>query len=182
VGEGDALGAGALARCPRPVTLALMDPPYPLVREPLGWQRVKAQAEKLVQCLADDGYLILRVPHPFFFDPPTGPGQTAEHQAPEPRRKKKTKRWNMQELEREEREKSRLARGKASPLPPPDNAETVDLTALTDEELDALDAADMAQLTIDALNAPVPVILDGALGPETHIYGTMAVHLYMRAR
>ena len=61
---GDALGAGALARAPRPLTLAFLDPPYPLVREALGFKRVMAQAAALVELLADDGFLILRVPHP----------------------------------------------------------------------------------------------------------------------
>src|SRR6185436_5598593 len=40
---GDALGAGAMARCPRPVHLAFFDPPYPLIRDPIGWKRVRAQ-------------------------------------------------------------------------------------------------------------------------------------------
>ncbi len=51
---GDALGPGALARAPRPLTLAFLDPPYPLVREELGFKRVMAQMAKLVELLTDD--------------------------------------------------------------------------------------------------------------------------------
>ncbi len=192
--EGDALGAGALSRCPRPVTLVLLDPPYPMVQEPLGWQRVKLQAEKLIQCLSDDGFLVLRVPHPFFF----GPNQE-EAPDPQPKRKKGGKRWSMRELEREEREK-KLKKKPAEPEPIDlgDGDETsdyveLDLDSLTDEEIDKLDALDEAQAAIASAAAntspppaettgePVSVKLIGAKGPETHIYGTMAVHLYMKA-
>src|SRR5689334_13405158 len=62
---GDALGPGALARAPRPLTLAFMDPPYALVREAIGWQRVRAQMEQLVRILSDDGFAVLRTPWPF---------------------------------------------------------------------------------------------------------------------
>jgi 16S rRNA (guanine(966)-N(2))-methyltransferase RsmD len=72
----DALGAGALARAPRPLTLAFLDPPYPLVRDRLGFQRVLAQVAALVDVLSDDGFVILRTPHPFVLD--EADGTTAE--------------------------------------------------------------------------------------------------------
>jgi 16S rRNA (guanine966-N2)-methyltransferase len=62
---GDALGPGALARCPRPVHLVFMDPPYPLVRDPLGWRRVSQQLASLVERLDADGFAVLRTPWPF---------------------------------------------------------------------------------------------------------------------
>jgi len=62
--EGDALGAGALARCPRPVDVAFFDPPYALARDALGWRRLRAQLEQMVERLADDGFLVLRTPWP----------------------------------------------------------------------------------------------------------------------
>src|SRR5262245_30436658 len=40
---GAARGGGALPRAPRPLPFVFRDPPYPLVREPVGWARVKAQ-------------------------------------------------------------------------------------------------------------------------------------------
>jgi 16S rRNA G966 N2-methylase RsmD len=70
--EADALGAGALARCPRPVDLVFLDPPYPLVRDPLGWSRLRAQMERLFPLLADNGFCMLRTPWPF-----TQPGADA---------------------------------------------------------------------------------------------------------
>ncbi|MCA3006481.1 MAG: 16S rRNA (guanine(966)-N(2))-methyltransferase RsmD [Planctomycetaceae bacterium] len=67
--KGDALGLAVAARCPRPADIIFLDPPYPLMLEPdgVGWARVKQQAEALVPLLADDGFLILRSPWPFFF-------------------------------------------------------------------------------------------------------------------
>lgn len=65
---GDALGMAAAARAPRPADLIFLDPPFPLVSDPAGWARVKAQCVQLVKLLADDGFLILRTPNPFFMD------------------------------------------------------------------------------------------------------------------
>jgi len=66
--HGDALGMAIVARAPRPLDLVFMDPPYPLVRDPMTWPRVKAQAEALLPLLADNGFLILRTPWPFVLD------------------------------------------------------------------------------------------------------------------
>ncbi|MBL8757263.1 MAG: 16S rRNA (guanine(966)-N(2))-methyltransferase RsmD, partial [Phycisphaerae bacterium] len=54
---GDALGMSILARCPRPIDLVFLDPPYPLVEDAGGWARVKAQCAELIRLLADDGFL-----------------------------------------------------------------------------------------------------------------------------
>jgi 16S rRNA (guanine966-N2)-methyltransferase len=62
--QGDALGAGALARAPRPLTLAFLDPPYPLVESPTGLRRVLAQAGELVKLLSEDGIAVVRTPWP----------------------------------------------------------------------------------------------------------------------
>lgn len=77
---GDALGPGALARCPRPVTVVFLDPPYELVEDQVGWRRVRDQAARYAECLSDDGFLIVRTPWPFHHDAPEGtppePGRT----------------------------------------------------------------------------------------------------------
>jgi 16S rRNA (guanine(966)-N(2))-methyltransferase RsmD len=65
----DALGPGALARCPRPTTVVFLDPPYDLVSEPVGWRRVRDQAAKFVELISDDGFLVLRTPWPFLHEP-----------------------------------------------------------------------------------------------------------------
>jgi 16S rRNA (guanine966-N2)-methyltransferase len=61
---GDSLGAGALARCPDPVHIVFMDPPYALTREIAGLARVAAQAAKLGERLDETGFLVLRTPWP----------------------------------------------------------------------------------------------------------------------
>jgi 16S rRNA (guanine966-N2)-methyltransferase len=66
---GDALGAALPARCPSPIDLVFVDPPYPLVRQPLGWDRVRDQCARLIQLLAPDGFLVLRTPCPFVLEP-----------------------------------------------------------------------------------------------------------------
>lgn len=97
--RGDALGPGALLRCPDPAHLIFLDPPYETVRQRGSWERVRVQASRLSQRLTETGYLVLRTPWP------------ALHE----------------------------------------DGGRVDLS------------------------------IPGTIGPETHTYGGMAVHLYMRA-
>lgn len=61
----DALGPIALSRCPDPVHLVFLDPPYRLVRERRGWDRVRAQAARLIGKLDREGYAVVRTPWPF---------------------------------------------------------------------------------------------------------------------
>jgi 16S rRNA (guanine966-N2)-methyltransferase len=61
----DALGPATLSRCPRPVHIVFMDPPYRMVRDPEGWPRVKKQFERLTEMLDETGYAIIRTPWPF---------------------------------------------------------------------------------------------------------------------
>lgn len=159
--EGDALGPLALARCPSPVTIIMMDPPYPLARDPQSWQRVLAQAGKLVQRLTDDGYLLLRTPWPFLQMP------QAEEAEPEPRRKKHRKPSHRQQPE-----------------------EVVSLS-LDDGSLDTQDIDEIEAMFEAIASGEVvedeepkliegPLEIEGAVGPETHDYGSTAVHWYQR--
>jgi hypothetical protein len=164
---GDALGPGALSRAPRPLTLAFFDPPYPVVRDSMGWKRVKAQFERIVGLLTPDGFAILRTPWPFLLDAPpaASPEETAESaETSEPRRRRKGKRREQSEDEWTSDAATIKEWSKAAPEtedgdPPVIGAETA---------------------------APVPERLPGdleiasAIGPETHVYGGTAVHLYMR--
>lgn len=102
---GDALGAGALSRCPSPVHIAFFDPPYDLERDAGGWMRIAQQFARVVERLDPEGYAILRTPWPA--------------------------------VRRE---------GVGTP------AEAMELA------------------------------MPGAVGPETHAYGSTAIHLYMKAR
>ncbi|MFA6046161.1 MAG: RsmD family RNA methyltransferase, partial [Phycisphaerales bacterium] len=66
---GDALGAGALARAPRPLTMAFFDPPYPLMRDPLGFKRIMAQVSAIVDRIEPKCFVVLRTPWPLFIEP-----------------------------------------------------------------------------------------------------------------
>lgn len=63
--EGDALGAGALARAPNPVDLVFLDPPYALVEDAVGWRRVRDALTRLIAQLSPEGFAVLRTPWPF---------------------------------------------------------------------------------------------------------------------
>ena len=103
--SGDALGPGALGRCPSPVDVVFLDPPYAMVRDPEDWQRVRLGFSRFIDKLSETGFAVLRTPWPFSHE--------------------------------------------------------------TDE-------------VNEALRTPVDLSFDNAVGPETHAYGSTAVHLYMR--
>lgn len=187
---GDALGPGALARCPRPVKLVFLDPPYPLIRDHLGFKRIKAQAEALIKLLADDGYLMLRAPLPLTHEElPTdaeagltrrqraefsrrpgahGPGHTPGQGSQAPaRRGPKVGKLRPDEWEREIWSTERHTPEELEELL--DEAVEEGVEPPTDEP-------------VQPNRVEVPLVLEGAVGPETHEYGGMAVHFYMRAR
>jgi 16S rRNA (guanine966-N2)-methyltransferase len=156
---GDALGPGALARCPRPVTLAFFDPPYPIVRDAIGWKRVRAQFEKVIDCLTDDGFAMLRTPWPFLVEvsDPNQPAPVPEKRFNKPRKPRHEERhWRFEQHQDEalrvEPEEGEPAESE-TPEPP----------------------AAMQRL-------PGDLTFSNAKGPETHIYHSTAVHLYMRRR
>lgn len=156
--EGDALGPLALARCPSPVTIVMMDPPYPLARDPKSWQRVLAQAGKLVQKLTDDGYLLLRTPWPFL--------QLPEAEAPEP-----APRRSRRKPEKEEVVSLSLDDG---------SLDTQDIDEI-EAMFEAIAAGEVIEEGDDGpkfIDGPLEVA--GAVGPETHEYGSTAVHWYQR--
>jgi 16S rRNA (guanine966-N2)-methyltransferase len=202
---GDALGPGALARAPRPLKLAFLDPPYPIVRDPLGYQRVMEQLKALLPLLTDDGFAVLRTPWPLRHQEG---GEQAEP-APEPRRwKKKGKGRRDRDGRRGLEDEGEEGRRRGSPKPsakPGKRVEELDPEGdFGDDELDLDEfglgadefgemseeaaAAFEAQPTGGATEKPAPVWKDvnlkveGGVGPETHVYGSMAVHLYMKAK
>lgn len=200
---GDALGPGALARAPRPLTLAFLDPPYPIVQDPLGHQRVMDQLKALVQLLTDDGFAVLRTPWPLQHQ------EVTEQSEPEP---EKPKRWKKKGKARKGHDDARgydaegdEAHHRRSPKPPAmkgHRAEELDFDEdASDQDLDLdemgieegefaeMSEEEAAALESNAADAPpkpawkeASLKVEGAVGPETHIYGSMAVHLYMRAK
>lgn len=173
---GDALGAGALARCPRPLTLAFFDPPYPIVREALGFKRVMGQLQSVIALLTDDGFAALRTPWPLRHAEGVVEPVLAD-EAPERRWRKKGKGRRHDWGEEQESPRGSPRPGRVEELRPDD--EIVE---------EALDADETAEAPGDADDAPKPqwkdadLRLPNAVGPETHVYGTMAVHLYMRKK
>jgi hypothetical protein len=155
---GDALGPGALARAPRPLTLAFLDPPYPLVQEAVGFKRTMAQVQKLVDLLTLDGFVVLRTPWPLKHKQ----GSPAPVSSPMLKRGKgRTPRFEREVLE------PTVVPGRAAH----------GLRA-RDEELEEM--AGLSPTVAKAVWTDVDLHLPNAAGPETHAYANMAVHLYMR--
>ncbi len=177
---GDALGIGALARAPRPLKLAFLDPPFPLMEDPAGFRRVMAQLGRLIELLGDDGYAVLRSPWPMLH--PVGQAVPAPDSPPPRKFKKKGK--GRDEWKRE------LRRGtpdRASRVRPRPEEETVELT---EAEIEAAMKGELELPTGEPAPAPAPqpqkieadLKLPNAVGPETHEYRNMALHLYMRKK
>ena len=161
---GDALGPATIHRCPKPVHIVFFDPPYPMVRDEADWARVKTQFERLIGLLDDTGYAVLRTPWPAVHREaePAGEAEPSD----EPKRGKRKKGGGEAAIEEIEGD------------------EVIEID-LNDPNADAMMDAfekDMAR----ASSKPKFVLKDidlkmaGALGPETHSYGQMALHLYMK--
>jgi hypothetical protein len=161
----DAVGPATLARCPRPLDLAFFDPPYPLVEDPAGWDRVRGQIARVADLLTPTGFVMVRTPWPFRQSlPETIPtpesareGRKFKDRKERIGRKLREQEWVLSEIDPEEIEARTLE----------DEAEL--------EEVEGEEAAAAAQRALGDLT------IHGAAGPETHIYGSTAVHLYMRS-
>lgn len=158
---GDALGAAAVARCPEGVHLVFFDPPYPLVRDAAQWPRVRDQFARLILRLDETGYAVLRTPWPFFHL--VGGGvQEEEEGATRSSPGRRERRRARDEAEAGERD-----------------ADFVGWEDIT-ERPDEVEVMDLNEEPASPEHVPVDLKIEGAVGPETHLYGSMAVHLYMR--
>jgi len=161
----DALGPGALARAPRPLHLAFLDPPYPMTRDPLGRRRIMAQLAALVDLLDPEGFAVLRTPWPLFDQPE--PEDAAADDEPRPRKgRKPTGNTPVGEEPEDEEEEwfepdevEKLIEESGAEQPPPAGAPAPPLKRHRP-------IADLA--------------LPNAAGPETHLYRGMAVHFYAK--
>lgn len=159
---GDALGVGALARCPKPCHLVFMDPPYPLVREATGFRRVMDQMSKLIDRLDDTGYAVLRTPWPLF----VVEGVAEAEPEPEPEPDHSFKKKGRGDRDWEEPVRSPAAK-RREPEP-------------IEEELEAAEEVEAADVIQPPMSVRADLKIANAKGPETHLYGSMAVHLYMK--
>jgi 16S rRNA (guanine(966)-N(2))-methyltransferase RsmD len=163
---GDTLGPGALSRAPRPLTLAFFDPPYPIVRDALGWKRVRGQLERIIDLLTPDGFAILRTPWPFLIEVGKEPDSPEAPERPRPVRRRRNE---------------RPRRGRRTEAPGEEWTEDAGTIA----EWSRPSAADVEPSPEEAAKDSTPrlpgdLVLANAVGPETHTYASMAVHLYMR--
>lgn len=206
---GDCLGPGALARCPRPLHLAFLDPPYPLVQDRVGLRRVLAQLSALVGLLDDKGYAVLRTPWPLMLLPEG----VEPAPAPTPERKRRPAKHDRRsrrhaDTPRDRRDDPSDSDGRdgfgaaqnderedhddhgveltpaqiAAAMRHRSRASQDDHASPEDAGHSIDDAADDAQVPqTPKLNlVPADLTLPNARGPETHVYQSMAIHLYMR--
>jgi len=191
--QGDALGAGALASSPRPITVAFLDPPYLLVQEPIGYRRVMAQLQQYVDLLTDDGFAILRTPWPLQHE--VVPQVLDQSGSPIPQREvsakdkrgmvKKGRSWRRRPQSMDMRRAEEQLTGVVGPRASSDLAKGQE-----DPDVDAAEGVDSGNEDAHTMAAPAPkveyimpsLLLPNATGPETHTYGTMAVHMYMKKR
>jgi 16S rRNA (guanine966-N2)-methyltransferase len=198
---GDALGIGALARAGRPLNIAFLDPPYPLMEDPLMFKRVMGQLSAIIDLLAPDGFAVLRTPWPLRH-PIEGAAPLVTPELPEPpppvaptdpsprRRKGRKEDWKS-DLRKEgfELGKQDSAQRRRTPvnIDPDEGWEPGDpvddeLWRRTTAEYDAQRKAEKiaADHAARVQKQDAILTLPNARGPETHEYHTMAVKLYMR--
>lgn len=153
--RGDALGAGALARAPRPLTLAFFDPPYAMMEDRVQFGRVMDQVAKAVGLLSPDGFAVLRTPWPLTHVV-GGPSPAAALPAPH-RHKPRRDDWK--------RDVDAALRGERRRTHDP--AEAVEEPLAQEEPV---------------VRVPADLTLPNAVGPERHEYRGMCVHLYAKRR
>ncbi len=168
----DALGPATLARCPKPAHIVFMDPPYPMVRDHDDWPRVKKQFERLIGMLDETGYAIIRTPWPFYHR------ELVEDETEAPVVKTKEKPARKDALHTEVIEGEEMVEidmesdweGEfGGDFPSDDELEGIA------SEADVKDGGKPKYRTWD-----ISLEMEGAHGPETHVYGSTAIHLYMR--
>jgi hypothetical protein len=208
----DALGASVVARCGGEIDLAFLDPPYALVRDAGMFELVRQQMSRIAASLTDTGYMVLRTPWPAVHEREVDADGNPIERAPERLSERGGRRGTSRGAsrgtpgKRDTRERDRTrgegdrGRGEglgrvdrrhgnhaASFMHEGDELAEIELDEHGEpiglDEVDAMlggGAADQAGPRIVA--TPVSLIVPGAIGPETHAYGSMAVHLYMRDR
>jgi 16S rRNA (guanine(966)-N(2))-methyltransferase RsmD len=181
---GDALGLSILARVPRPLDLVFMDPPYPLIETPAGWQRVTTFIAQLAPLLSDTGFIILRTPHPHILEEPAIITDAAQRAGgPVPRRNKRhTKPRKSDWNDRTSTAKSAAANDDDHE----DSSADENGQWFLGDNVNDLQAQVKAATPLPPTTGPQPIRTPAShdiptvRGPETHRFGSMSVHFYMR--
>ncbi|XHC25523.1 MAG: RsmD family RNA methyltransferase [Phycisphaerales bacterium] len=159
--RGDVLGISILSRCPRPVHIVFFDPPYPMILDPAQRERVFGQFSRLVELLDDKGFAILRTPWPVIDRMVDGKRHQGGPVPVEPEESRPAGRYPEETAFTIDDFDDPAEAAIAGAAPEPENEASAELPG----ERVEMDLA-----------------IPGAEGPETHIYGSMAVHWYMRRR
>jgi len=199
--QGDTLGIGAISRCPNPVRVVFLDPPYPVAEDPLGWRRITSAMQELAKNLTPDGFVIVRTPWPFLEAP--ADEETPTDALPRPKgkwKKEKKDRWNPSSWQGEAEIDARRSPKNATRPPKPRRDSLLTGSARDEEnpfgdDWDEIDPTEPEAVEQEELDEPVPATLGvpkaerkpanlaipGLKGPETHVYRQTAVHFYTRA-
>lgn len=175
----DVFGPAVLMRAPKPLNLAFFDPPYPLVLEPEGWERVKRQFSRVIDLLEPTGFAVLRTPWPFIHHEVIHDDGRVE--------------WRSPRVTKDDAEESPSRKGKAKQKGRDKDEDwekawegpEVDVARIakeTEEDLD-LDFAVGSEPNAKeyrVVKHMVDLAIENAKGPETHVYGSQGVHLYMK--
>lgn len=179
----DALGPATLARAPRPVNLAFFDPPFPLVFDPQGWDRIRRQFGRVIDLLSADGFAVLRTPWPLRHE---------EVVHADGRREWRSVLESVRERRNQGSPSARSARrgrsdefdekaweGDRANLDEIAAEHEDDLMAIWEEEQDAAAGAH-GRTDVNIVRHDADLTFPNAAGPETHVYASQAVHLYMQ--
>lgn len=177
--RGDALATLGLNRCPNPVDLIFFDPPYPVVLDPLGWERVRTQLERLAPLLSDSGFIVLRTPWPFrhveILDEDGKPVSNSERNKFDQYGRPRKDLPPGRKVYHPSKDEDRVWSGA--------DLDADDIQAESDEDLAAIEAEhNELAVKYKVVRNEIDLKLSTATGPETHVYTSQAVHLYMRKR
>lgn len=199
--QGDTLGIGAISRCPNPVRVVFLDPPYPLAEDALGWRRITSAMQELAKNLTPDGFVIVRTPWPFLEAAPEEETPAAALPRPKGKWKKEKKdRWNKSAWQGDAEVDSRRSPKNAGRPPKPGRDSLLTGRARDEDnpfgdEWDEIDPTEPEAVEQEELDEPPPaatgvpkaerkpanLAIPGLKGPETHVYRHTAVHFYARA-
>lgn len=197
--QSDVLGIGAISRCPNPVRVVFLDPPYPLAEDALGWRRITSAMQELAKNLTPDGFIIVRTPWPFF--EAAAETEAAPAHKPKGKWKKEDKdRWKNTDWQDESRTDSRRSPRDLDPRDARAKRDSFLSGSARDEDpfgegWEEIDEQDAAEPSAPELNqsgisevSEIPkqvrkhadLAIEGLKGPETHVYRHTAVHLYAK--